>query len=89
MDNNSNDQIEYLLKNRQMAEYFRTSKMKKWSMVNFHSSLLKTVEYSMEATRLNNAQWEQVIKPLLPIALKKAGSVRTFPRVMVHSSKKY
>ena len=43
----------------------------------------------MEATRLNDAQWETVMKPLLPIALQKAGIVKIFPRVMAYTSKKY
>ena len=42
----------------------------------------------MEATRLNNAQWEQFVKVLLPIALQKVEIVRIFPKVMVYSSKK-
>ena len=29
------------------------------------------------------------MKPLLPIALQKAVTVRTFPRVMVYTSKKH
>ena len=42
----------------------------------------------MKANRLNKAQWEQVLKTLLYIGLKKTGIVRTFPRVMVYISEK-
>ena len=58
-------------------------------MVYFHSNLLKEIEYPMEATRLNNTQWEQIMKPLLPIALQKTGIKRTFTIVMVYTSKRY
>ena len=37
----------------------------------------------METTRLTKAQWKQVMKPLLSIALQKAGITENFQRVMV------
>ena len=43
----------------------------------------------MKATRLNKAQWTQMVKPLLSIALQKVGIIEKLPRVMVYTSRQY
>ena len=73
MDGNSKDQIDHMLgTTRQMVEYFRTSKVKKnESWYTLTVSFLKTIEYLMEVSQLNNAQFETHMTPLITIALQK------------------
>ena len=73
-----------------MAEDFRTSKViKKEEWYTLTAAFLKTIEYPIEATRLSKAQWTNVMKPLLSVALQKAGISEKSPRVMVYTSRQY
>ena len=61
-----------------MAENFRTSEV--WYTLK--AAFLTTIEYLMEAIRLNKAQCKHVIKPLLSIDFQKASITEKFSRVM-------
>ena len=43
----------------------------------------------MPATYIDEASWDAILKPLLPILLNKLGIVSSFPRHLLFSSTKY
>ena len=58
-------------------------------MVYFHGSLLKNNRISNGRYPVKQGAMGTSTEPLLSIALQKVGIIRTFPRVIVYTSKRY
>ena len=91
MDGNQEAQVEHLRNKANLfAEQIRTgfvSKEEAWH--SLHTTIMKTLEYPMEAINLTKPQWDYVMSPILQSVLPRSGIVRTFPRVVVYSPKLY
>lgn len=68
------------------AEKIRTGFIQRdeaWHALN--TTILKTLEYPMEAINLTRRQWDYVMAPLLQATLPRSGLVRTFPRDILYA----
>jgi hypothetical protein len=91
MDGNSRAQVSYLReKATDFSECIRTgfiSRAESWYALK--STIMKTLEYRMEAISLSRKQWDYIMAPILTSTLPKAGFVRTYKRDVLfapHSS---
>ena len=91
MDGNNSEQIRQLRKKGiTFASQIRTSSLshnESWHA--FQTTILKTLEYPMEAINLSKQEWDYIMTPILQATLPKAGIVRTFPRSILYASKKF
>ena len=63
------------------SNQLRTAKCeKKVSMYTLQCSLMKTFEYPMTVTQLDEGTWSKILSPTLTAVLHKAGMSRNFPR---------
>lgn len=87
MDGNQLAEVKSLrTKTSSFAEQIRTGFLQRdeaWHAL--HSTILKTLEYPMEAINLTKRQWEYVMAPLLQTTLPRSGIVRTFPRDVLYA----
>ena len=90
MDGNNEKQVEKLRdKAETYAEHTRTgflTKEEAWH--SLHSTVMKTLEYPMEAMSLTRQQWDYIMAPILKVALPRSGIVRTFPRDVLYGPNK-
>jgi hypothetical protein len=81
MDGNNIKQIAQLRKKtKEFADCMRTgylSKNNAWYAIN--TTIMKTLEYLMTATTISEAEWEDIMKPLLKAGLPRAGISSKFP----------
>jgi hypothetical protein len=91
MDGNWRQQMEVLITlARTFAELLRTGNAdRRLTWYAFSTSFMKSLEYPMEASCLTEAQWDEVMKPLLGIVLQKCRIASTFPRGLVFTSLQY
>lgn len=86
MDGNFHDQVRALQRKTAIfAECIRTSSLthqEAWQAL--HTTILKTIEYPMEAISLNYQQWHSIMKPLIQAAVPKAGLTSTFPHNILY-----
>ena len=82
MDGNEEAEIEHLKKlSEKFGHQLRTAKCEKnASMYTLQYSLMKTFEYPMVATQLDEGTWTAILRPTLQSALQKAGMSMNFPR---------
>lgn len=87
MDGNQKAEVTKLRqKTSVFAEQIRTGFIQRdeaWHALN--STILKTLEYPMEAINLTKRQWDYIMVPLLQATLPRSGIVRTFPRDVLYS----
>jgi hypothetical protein len=87
MDGNQRAEVEKLRgKTEEFADCIRTgfvTRDEAWTALN--STIMKTLEYPMDAINLSKQQWDYIMKPLLKSTLPKAGIVRSFPRDILYS----
>jgi hypothetical protein len=87
MDGNSKAQVSYLRdKATDFAECIRTgfvTRAKSWYALK--STIMKTLEYPMEAISLTKLQRDYVMAPILTSTLPKAGFVRTYKRDVIYA----
>ena len=81
MDGNNDEQIRQMkLKATTFADQIRSSLLshaESWHALK--TTIMKTMEYPMEAINLNKKQWDDIMKPILHCTLPKSGIVRSFP----------
>ena len=81
MDRNNSEQIRHPReKGIAFAGQIRSSSLSRdecWHA--FQTTILKTLEYPMEAINLTKQDWDYIMSPILQATLPKAGIVRTFP----------
>jgi hypothetical protein len=86
MDGNNKEQIAQLHKKMsEFAECIRTgflSKNDAWHSIQ--TTIMKTLEYSMIATTIQEKEWEYIMAPMLKVGLPRAGFARTFPRAVLY-----
>ena len=73
-------------KAEEFADHVRTgfvTREEAWHALN--TTIMKTLEYPMEAISLNKSQWDHIMKPILKTTLPRAGVVRTFPRDILYA----
>ena len=91
MDGNNREQIiQMKKKGKAFANQIRTSNLSQsesWHALK--TTIMKTMEYPMEAIHLKKHEWDNIMKPILQCALPKSGIVRTFPRTMLYSPLSY
>ena len=82
MDGNEEAEIEHLKKqSAKFGHQIRTAKCEKnAAMYTLQYSLMKTFEYPMVATQLDESTWSTILRPTLQPALHKAGMSMNFPR---------
>ena len=87
MDGNPKKQVEKLRgKAEEFAEHVRTgflTREEAWHALN--STIVKTLEYPMEAISLTKDQWDYIMAPILKSVLPRSGIVRTFPRDVLYA----
>jgi hypothetical protein len=59
------------------------------AVVALHTTIMKSLEYPLEATTMTKKQWDYVMGPIMMASLPRMGYVRTFPRNIVYASKDY
>ena len=89
VDNNKTKQIEKL---QNTAHNFANNikrniltKNESWEAIK--TTIMKILEYPMEAINLMEKEWNKIIQPIMQVALPKSSIVRTFPRDILHASK--
>ena len=86
MDGNTRKQVEKLRhKAEDYAENVRTGFLTRdeaWHSLK--STIVKTLEYPMEAISLTKDQWDYIMAPILKAILPRSGIVRTFPRDILY-----
>ena len=91
MDGNNEAQIKNLRdKGKLFANHIRTSSLshdESWHA--FKTTILKTLEYPMEAINLTKKEWNYIMAPVLQATLPKSGIVRTFPHTVLYASQKF
>ena len=55
----------------------------------FTVTIMKTIEYPMEATYLSEKDWLSIMKPMVGIVLQRSKFAKTFPRDVFYSSKTF
>jgi hypothetical protein len=87
MDGNQQAKVSSLRrKTAAFAKQIRTGMLQQdeaWHAL--HSTIMKTLEYPMDAINLNRKQWDYVMAPLLKSTLPCSGVVRTFPRDLLYA----
>ena len=87
MDGNTRKQVEKLrTKAEDYAENVRTgflTREEAWHSLK--STIVKTLEYPMEAISLTKAHWDYIMVPILKSILPRSGIVRTFPRDILYA----
>ena len=53
--------------------------------ISLKTGILKTLEYPMIATTMDQAQWESLMQPLLSVALPHSGISSKFPRTLIYA----
>ena len=91
MDGNNKEQIRQMkLKATAFADQIRSSTLshsESWHALK--TTIMKTMEYPMEAINLTKKQWDSIMTPILRCALPKSGISRTFPRTILYSPLSY
>ena len=91
MDGYNEAQIKNLRdKGKLFASHIRTSSLspdESWHA--FKTTILKTMEYPMEAINLTKKEWNYIMAPVLQATLPKSGIVRTFPHTVLYASQKF
>jgi hypothetical protein len=86
MDGNQQAEVSSLChKTAAFAEQIRTGMLQRdeaWHAL--HSTIMKTLEYPMDANNLTRKQWDYVMAPLLKSTLPCSGVVRTVPRDLLY-----
>lgn len=59
------------------------------SWYTMQSTIMKTLEYPMEAISLNNKDWNNIMTPILVNTLPKSGINQNFPTTIVYGSKAF
>ena len=81
MDGNNQEQIKQMKKKgKAFADQIRTSNLshsESWHALK--TTIMKTMEYPMEAINLKKHEWDNIMTPILQCALPKPGIVQTFP----------
>jgi hypothetical protein len=87
MDGDQQAEVQHLRsKTSAFAEHLRTGMIQRdeaWHAL--HSTILKTLEYPMDAINLTKKQWDYVMAPLLRVVLPRSGIARTFPRDLLYA----
>ena len=87
MDGNWREQIHQLKeKTVKFTEQLRTGFVqpnKAWYA--FNAMVQKSVEYPMEATYIDKASWEEIMKPMVGTVLQRSKIAKTFPRAVFYS----
>jgi hypothetical protein len=87
MDGNHRDEIDKLRsKTEEFAGFIRTgfvTRDEAW--YSLKSTIMKTLEYPMEAISLTEKEWNYIMAPVLKTVLPKSGIVRTFPRDVLYA----
>ena len=91
MDGNNKAQFEHL---RQKAEEFKSNaspvKVSRFqAKLGLDTTIMKTLEYPMEAIDLERKEWDKVMQPILNCILPKLGINRKFPRKLVYAPEKF
>ena len=55
-------------------------------LVSFNSTILKTLEYSLVATTLSHSQTDNIMRPILKVALNKSSIQKRLPRKLVYGT---
>jgi hypothetical protein len=88
MDGNNRQQIIKMQKKAmEFAEQVRIGRVTReeaWYAVN--STIMKTLEYPMEAINLTKKDWEEIMLPIWKYSLSKSGINEKFPRDFVYMS---
>jgi hypothetical protein len=91
MDGNWREQIQALLeKTIQFAEQLRVGSVKpNEAWYAFIVTVMKALEYPMEATFLTKKDWESIMQPMLTIVLQRSRFMGMFPRDLFYSPMKF
>ena len=86
MDGNQKAEVKKLRdKAAEFAEHVRTgfvTRDEAWHALN--TTIMKTLEYPMEAISLTRKHWDYIMAPILRAVLPRSGKVRTFPRDVLY-----
>ena len=90
-DGNDKDQFTALLeKSKAWADQVRAGHLPRHLVLqSLKQSLWMSLKWPMPATCLTEDQIEQIMRPALKVALPRIGFVSTFPKDLVHATKKY
>ena len=87
MDGNQKAEVAKLRsKAVEFAEQVRTgfvTRDEAWHALN--STIMKTLEYPMEAISLNRKQWDYIMAPIVKAVLPRSGIVRSFPHDVLYA----
>jgi hypothetical protein len=59
------------------------------AVVALHTTIMKSLEYPLEATTMSKDQWDYIMAPIMLASLPRMGYVRSFPRDIVYASKDF
>ena len=86
MDGNPKAEVKKLREKADaFAEHVRTgfvTRDEAWHALN--TTIMKTLEYPMEAISLNRKHWDYIMAPILRAVLPRSGIVRSFPRDVLY-----
>ena len=86
MDGNNKDEIAYLLKKAvAFADSMRTGYLNKndaWFALT--ATIMKTMEYPMATTTIDESEWNKIMTPILMSGLPRAGMDRKFPHAVLY-----
>ena len=90
MDGNNKKQVKYLKKKaNEFSSNARPVKVTRFqAKLGLDTTILKTLEYPMEAIDLEKNEWDKIMKPILNCILPKIGVNRKFPRKLVYAPSK-
>jgi hypothetical protein len=87
MDGNQQGEVLKLRKKaEEFSEHIRTgfvSREEAWHSLN--TTIMKTLEYPMEALSMTQKQWDYVMSSIIRSVLPKSGIARTFPHAILYA----
>lgn len=88
-DGNNKKQIQKLRNKSQIfTQCIKTGRISKYDMNSaLRTTMMKTLEYPILATNINEGNWVKILSPAVRSALPRMGFVRTLPKEIVHGPK--
>lgn len=85
-DGNNKQQIGKLLKKSQVfAQCVKTGRISKYDMnAALRTTVLKTLQYPILATNINENNWNRIMSPAVRSAIPQMGYIRTLPKEIVY-----
>ena len=91
MDGNNKKQVEHLKKKTcKFASTAKSAKVSRFqAKLGFETTIMKTLEYLMEAINVTKKEWETIMSPALNCILSKLAINRKFPQKLVYAPTKF